>query len=627
MSNTAEKLQQKTEATHVYVYQEIYDGLAELVGNPSQMLQTFMHSNNADTIKSIEFWRGELNKASEVEKTEIESIIRRLKNIMKLRVGVTEDLMSTEAPQNFLYGPKKTVEQSSEEKKEVKTIEHPASKGKVTTGKTQQKTVNDKYAEEKAQKAEEKKTEDEQVEEAVRELSLPSYHDLYPLDEEKVADINDNLIPNLQKYLHGEKQNDNNALLMCRLHFRNFGTIDRFYSDTAIVRFFNWLKSGKFQSRSPLAVLKGDPLSLTDIIREVEELIVEGSDRKAIRNYVAEEVINVQLKEQKEAISTERDFIKFFQSTLQYLFDEDQQRRLKAKASKSAETREIVKKNLLILHREARGKFNKMAKDLREWLVEQGEKTNIQSALAEMLAFIKSADPKLYKEYMDTKGKSKKNKSSNGGDKKETKNEENKEKSDEEDDAPVAKRKADVTPSPVVFPKLEDSLKYKDKKSLLTEFLQTIANKKVSPIGNKVNGMDGIIEDLTKLAKKRILEMGLKKDKDGKTYDDWTEQDVSNYMAEEVVPFITDGYSILKAENEKELKESLSYYTNTYPSGKEKERYEKMQEVLTSEVPRSNYMKRIARKVRKGNMQEVNAFVAQIIKGQDEELNKTKEKE
>ena len=602
-------------------YQDLYGQLSEVGGPNPMLLQSFMLSNNADIIKSIEYFKNELNKGNAHKKLHTSRIIARLENIMEQRLLITEDLFAQYLPM-MVQGPVKTDStqqpKAEEQKKEdKKVIEHPASKGK------KQQTVNEKIGEQKAQQTKEQ-IEEEQVEQIVKETSIPSYHDLYRTDEEKIADINDNLIPNLQKYLFGEKQSDNNALRLCRLHFRNFGTTDRFYSDTAMVRFVDWLKSGRFQARNPLDILKGEPLSMTDIIKEAEELIIDGADRKEVRNYLAGEVINTKLKEQKEAISTERDFIKFFQSTLQYLFDEDQLRRLKAKASKSNETRESVKKNLYLVHKEAKSKVTKMAKDFREWLVTQGEKTNINSALAEMLAYIKSADISMYKEYMAKHKKSSRTEESSGESKPEAPKSEVKEESKETNKTDGQKRKADVVASPVVFPKLEESLKYKDKKSLLTEFLQTIANKKVSPIGTKVNGMDAIIADLTKLANKRILEMGLKKEQDGSNYDDWTEQDVSKYMAEEVVPYITEEYGLLRSETEEELTENLQYYLEKFPSGKEKERHEKLKEVFTSEVPRTNYMKKVARQVRKGKMEQINSLVSNLIKANDEKLKETK---
>ena len=603
--NTAKKTEQKDESKQVYVYQDIYDGLATVVGDPAILVQPFVLTNNADIVKAIDFWRNELTKVSDNEKLEIESIIQRYKNIMKLRISMTEDLMSEEAPHNFIFGPKIVSKTKTEEKK-VKTIQHPASK--------KNQTVNEKLGEEKDNK------DKKEQKESNTDKNAPSYLKLYPIEKDQIDNINDVLIPNLQKYLSGDKKNLENARKTCQIHFKNYGTNVHFCNDTQVMKLISWLQSGYFQSRSPLAILNNEPLSIKEIISETERLVIEGMERRKIRSFLAPYIINVPIKDMEKTISTERDYVDFFQRSLQYLFDEDQLRKLKSTAAQQLRTRDTIKKELYEIHKDSGKCVFNMSKELLEWLTEQDEKTNLKTVRAETLAFLKSHDSKMYDEYFVKTGKGKEK--SSDGDKTNASKAEVKEEIKQEDKKDtVEESKETDTTSPVVFPKLEEQLQYQDKKSLLTTWLLTIVNKHIMPIGTRVDGIDKQVEDLTKLAKKRILEMGLKEE-DGKIFDDWTEKDVLQYMAEEVVPFITDEYGILQSRTDDELKSHLEFYLQKYPAGEEKAREKTLKEVAASSIPRDNHMKGVTRKIRKGNFKEINILIKEI---NNTELEKAKE--
>ena len=614
-SNTALKSQERTEKE--FKYEEKYKMIQQVFGENPMLVQSFIYSNTPDIVSAINFWRDELKDAStKEEKADIENMIIRLKNLMKQRVDITEDIFANYLP-ILNMGPFEKEE--PKKVKEVKTVEHPASKGK------KKETVNEKIGREKVEgQTNTKEVSTEEDDELKLKNEDTSYAYLYPTEKQQLDDINDKLIPNLEKYLKGEKKDMEKAKLICRHHFRNFGKNDHFCMDSDIARFIKWLQSEKFQARSPLDIINNKPLKIEDIITEVDSLIIEGKTRKEIRNYLAEELINTKIEGWENPMKSERDFVKFFHGVIQYLFDDAHQRELKFKSEKSQETRESVKQNLYQLYKnEAKHAVTKMAKEFRAWLLSIGKETDIKAALAEFLAFLKGKDPELHNKYMAQRNHKK---PANSEDQEQTAKNKGSEKPKEANKANGSSGTKNTTSSKVEYPRLEEYLKHHDKKPALTEFLLTIINKKLNPIGLMKNGRDAQIAELTKLAEKRILEMGLKPDEDTKSYDDWTKEDVAKYMDQEIVPYITGEYAILSAESDSEIKEHLNYYMTAYPAGKEKDRIKALKKVLVSKVPRHKYVsKGIAKQARRDKFDEINAFIKELNEADNETVNSESE--
>ena len=175
----------------------------------------------------------------------------------------------------------------------------------------------------------------------------------------------------------------------------------------------------------------------------------------------------------------------------------------------------------------------------------------------------------------------------------------------------MKKEEPEVKAKPVTetrFPIMEEKmLKYKDNEASLTEFLITVINKGIGPFGDE-KSVDKKIEDATFLAKKRILEWGMTEEK----FNTFTEQDVSEYMAKEIIPYTTDSYGILSASNEEECKEHLEYYLQKYPAGEEKTRTTVLKAVLGSEIPRNSYAKKTAKKPRRDKFDDINQLIKEI---------------
>ena len=629
MSKTARKKLQETpevEPTSIYAYQNVYEGLKETFGqdNLAQMIGPFKLNNNADIQKGIEFCRNEIIKCPE-EKAELESMIMDYKNIMKLGISVTQDLMSISKVSSSIPGPAiatETIQKAEvKEEKEVKTIVHPETKKKK-----KEKTVNDKAGEEiAAKRAEnEKKNKEDVAKASAEDEKLPQYEKMFKTDAEKERAIDMYLMPVLNKYL--EEKNMEKATQTCRIHFKEYGTRGGFTNDMAIKRFINWVESAMFPAVSPLVYLRGERLSVMHIIAEAERLIVElGLGEDELKDALKPYIMNVRLKEWKEEqkIDTQEGYDTFFERTLHHLLEEDNKRKAVHNYDQSQKDRAVVIEELIKEYTNSPKNsgwkaIRMVAKGLDEWVKTQGKEGNLQGRIAEVVSFIKSSNPELYKEYMDnaphkqTKRGSDKPKTS----KTEVKAEETIETDGDKGESGVEVASTKPVASPVVYNELEDQIKFQASgKDRMAEWLITLINKHVAPIGG-LTSLDLKVEAITLLATKAFLEHGVKK------CDDWTETDVAEFIANDVNPFVSDEYGILNSKNEEDLKQHLEFYLEKYPAGEEKKRTTAMKEVANSEIPRTDYMKGVVKKIKKGNMSQINVLIADINKKTIEEVKK-----
>lgn len=646
MDNTAKAVEQRQEDRVQYTNQEIYDGLKKLTGdNFSTLLQSIILSNQADIDRAIQYWKNKKDSANEEGKIEIQHNIDRYENIMLTRLQITEDLFANSIPIMGIPSfnvPDIEKEEKKSKKEKGRVIDHPASKDRK-----KEKTVNDELGEKIAAEKEKRAAESK-------------YDQVYPTDKEKEDAIRNKLIPSLQKYLTGYKKKNNdgeevevkpnldNAKRSCKIHFKTGISFRRdsgkqlkpFCSDKDIERFVNWLKDDHFRARSYLSILRNEPLSIKDIVDEVERLVVEvGLGYEEVKNLLKPYILNVKLKEhdkKEDIISTMEEYDSFFQKSVGYLFDEDEARRRKADFEEKNKTKEDIKLQFYETHKEEGVKIvSKITRDLKEWLRTKGEESNLKALRNEVVNFLKSKDPELYAEYQKYLAAEKK---SSGGNKDTSKEDEKREKEPEKSDKAdgekgetdpssskteskrVEKKKNKFQPK---YPKLEDQLIRLGTFSLLKEKLLNFVNKNIGTIGNIVP-MDEKIEAITHLAKKRILEMGMEHKEKA---DDWTEQDVAQWIAQTIVPYIIDEYRILAAKDWLSLKRKLRIYLEKYPAGEEKERTKKIKEVLTSDVPREKFMKARARKVRKGDFSEINQCLKEIVEDDIKKQKEEKKKE
>lgn len=305
MSNTAVKLEQ-------------YKEIQEATGQNPILLQSFILNNNTDIKIAIEFWKSELASAPQEGKQEIENIIKRYKNIMVQRLIHTENIFATYMPL-MQHGPAKInseflkTEEEDEKDREIKVVPHPASKGKTKQKDT--KTVNDEVGEQIA-KEREKRTKDNPVEKVdvkIENKNAPAYCNIYPVETDQIEAINSVLIPSIEKRLEtGTTEDLERARKTCKLHFKNYGPNVHFCTENDIERFLNWLKKDIFRSRSPLSVLRNEPLSIKEIVDEAQRLVIESSlNRGQLMDAMRPFILGKMLKEHKtreDIVATEEGY-------------------------------------------------------------------------------------------------------------------------------------------------------------------------------------------------------------------------------------------------------------------------------------------------------------------------------
>jgi hypothetical protein len=630
-----------------YHYQQVYDNMKNAVGeNQSHLLNSFILNNNNDIIKGIEYWEKKKGNVGEgPDKENVQRNIELLEHIMQQRSVITADLFTNAIPISMksvmVPDEIKDAEVIEEKKEKGKVITHPASEEAIPMGPSQ-KTINDSVGEQIAKKREEsakknktnKKSGKQAAKESVENTTSP-YELQYPTDEEKLEAINTLLMPNLDKYLNppeGKDKNRDKAQQWTKIHFKTMGTNVVYATDPMIERLLDWVENGHFESRSPLDVLKGIPMSITDIVNEARRLIFEnGISEDKLKEALKPYVVNQTLKEhksKKDVIRTEEEYDNFFRSSIQFLFNEDQRARDKQLIEEEQQSRDEYKEKLYAKFQNtgARACPIKMADKLIGKYGKTTEAYEYKNALAEALAYIKSVNEEMFNEYNADPKKTSSHGSKKSDDNK-SKDDKKSEQSGQVSDSPgeadanaaVNEEKKEMSSKEVTkeeleakvnsrLPKLEELLKYKDKEDQLKEYLITLANKKVAPVGSQPD-MDDVVKDLNHLAKKQILEGNMKEEK----FMDWTESDVSKWIADEVIPYITDYYGMLRSEDEEELKSHLEFYLQKFSPNDVKARNNKIKEVLESEVPRTNFMKKkIARKVRKGQFDVITNLIKEV---------------
>jgi len=564
-------------------YKNIYDGLGDLK-NP-QLMQSFALNNNTDIIKGIEYWKSLKNGASEEENKKYDAIVTRFENAMLQRLNVTEDLYDE------LEEIAKSTPKKDSKGKKIKTVDM---KGEEV--KDSPETLNDILGK--------KEKESKEIKEEIG--PVPSaYHKRYNTDDEKIDALN-SVTTKIEEILQ-KKDGRENARKYLKWHLMNYGKNVQYSTDTKLEKFLDWIESGHFKYRSPLDVINGEPLSISDLVKETTNLVQmgeEGMSRKDVKEYIRPYALNYKLKEQEnvdQMIRSEEDYDNFFQSTLEFVFSDSQREIDKQAFHSSLESREQIKETLYAKYKGA-GKraVTKMAAELHTLLAAKGEEGSIVNRVGETIKFLKNKkDTTLVELHNSMKTKSSKSKEEKGYPEKET---------EEPEEEEVEETKSTLKPMyPSKYPILEKDVSYLDKLSEIEEFFLKLINKKEGMIGSMTNGYAKQEEALAHLAKKRLLQEGIKET------EDWTEQDVSEWLSRHIRPFATEEYSLLRAANEKEAKEILKdVYLANYPAGKEKERTEKIKEVLTSEIPRSAFAKAIAKKVRKNNLRQINAYFTEL---------------
>jgi hypothetical protein len=627
MSNTAFK------------YQETYNNLGDL--NNPQLLQTFIYSNVADIERAISYWdkKKSATGASSEMKEHARDQISRLENILIQRLEVTEDLFSQFQPVKPVeVGP----EQNKKEPAKVKKQKDNKKKGKVIDIKTK-KEVEDK--EEKVETVNEKlgKEINNQKDE------LPNaYDEKYPTDEEKIEALNNfldkTIEPIFAKPVETEEDIENRrdkARRRLNLHLKLNGTYkgsssNRFCDDAAVEGFLDWVESGHFHHRNPLDVIRGTKLSITEIITETEQLVQAGQGEQEVKDYLEPYILGKQLKEQDEGqiIENKEGFEQFFRSILGFIFDKESQRKQqetprKENGEKAQEDSKVDEELLNSIYEELKDSGDRaLAKIAGRYVASLKKKGFNGSPTAEfnnVKDYFATKDPDLVKAWEENqKEKEEKRKEEENAVKVEktvetdtkssAKTEEDTEKTKSEDNTSSENNQSEEPKEatlPFTWPTGETRMKtYKDLNDFKGDFL-TVFNKGVSHTAKHEPTYDDKLDYVNAMA----LRYFIGEDAIMKETADWTEADVYQWMATEVIPYTEGEYKLLSTENKDDLKEILkSEILTKYPAGEEEAREKALKTIYASDIPRTDYARSMARKVRKGNFKDFNNFISEINK-------------
>lgn len=629
-------------------YQEMYEELGGLNTNP-QLLQSFVLSNNADIVKAIEYFKANMQPLGSKDKLHKQSIITRLENIMIQRLMVTEDVYLK------LIGTSSSLDETDEgvqkntKKGKVVDMHGNEVKGTLKAGpKFQSGDVTKKQMAEKNVLAEEERKLESVKKENERLLKeSPHYNQRYQTDKEKIEAIHDWLLPRLDEMLqdkkHGKEKWDKYAIQYCKFHFLNYGKNIHFCDDTSMFRFLEWVKSGSFPSRSPLAVIRGELLSITDLISEAERAVIElGLSGDKLKKYMKPHVLKVRLKEwdeEKTLIATDEEYDQFFRSTLAFVESDKHRKMLETQKVQASKTREDLKAEVYEEFKSTGERaVGKMASKLHQMLTALGTDTKPIDRISEVINFLKAKAPELINLHelrtakkkdlkpaitvpsiMDTveSQKEQRIKNQKKKEKKETSNidelhtiaEEDEKKEEVVVDAETTITEPAVETSTEIFPKFEEKLKYLSKLDEVKEVILTALNKDGELLGE---------EKLMSLCREKFLA----DDKMTETAD-FTEEDVVKWIELNIEPYTSEEYAILGAKDEEEFKECLTAYTKKFTPGQEKKRLSLLKDVLESKIPRSQFARSVAKSVRKGRLAVVNGYFKDL---NETALNEEKKK-
>jgi hypothetical protein len=326
--------------------------------------------------------------------------------------------------------------------------------------------------------------------------------------------------------------------------------------------------------------LRREPMSITDFIAEAERVVFEnGYDEKALKEYMKPHVIGAQVKEfleEKKLVANDAEYDEFFRGTLAFVVGDQQREMYKTKRIQQGKTRIQLQEEVYEEYKDEGEKaVGKMASKLHQMLTALGTNSDVTDRVGEVISFLKTKAPNLVELYNQRQAKKK----------------EAKEKETEKESSTVSKEG-------ILYPKFQEKLDALTRLKDIKEHILTAINKDGALIGE---------DQLVTICKKKFLEDGTVEDTAT-----WTEQDVSEWIARNIEPFHSNEYAILGAKDEAEFKACLEWYTAKHPAGKEKQRMTDLKKVLTSEIPRSNFARTIAKKVRKGNMVPINTFFREI---------------
>lgn len=615
-----------TNLARQYNFEDTYKGL-ENFENPF-LIQPFILSNGADIVKQIDYFKKELSEATdETRKNQLKGLITRHENIMMRRLEITEDLYNNK-PEDYSKSEEedykdRTIKEPAKVKKDGKVIQHPASKGKKEEKgqeeNSKSETLNEKLGRKLGigKKAKEEKkakleAENKEIEDTINKfqqekLDKSHFEYLFPTKKKQLNRYNE-YAKRLEKLILEDKD-ISKARNMLKLAFVSGNPATRFIDEPDITRIIDWIKSGLFTWKTILDVISDKGLSISDLVREAEhQATIVGLGEQEIKDLVKPYLTNNKIKEKDLCKMANENFDDLFQRNFAFIFNKD---KIETNKSKEVSDRNTKKLEAFKLYKEDKYKDNEsaakavrgMTSVFNKSLKDIGIDNSLKSSLAEIISYLKDKDPKLlemYNEYQQSKSKEKKD-------------EGNKDKVD----VKAAEPKGESTPNIDISEFVKQSSVYKSL-NMVKEHMITLMNKRPGDIA-KLTSEEDLQALIYKIAKERLLTIGI----EGET-DDYTIQDVSEWLGREVFPYGTEFYKILSTNNDEEFKEAYKLYIKEFPENKEKDRLKKLKEVFDTAVPKSKYSAKMAKQFRKNNNKYI---LGEIKRLTDEIYSETKSKQ
>lgn len=627
----------KTNLAHKY--EDIYQSLNQYE-NPG-LIQSFMLSNNADIIKGLDYFSNKVQNAQGEEKTYYNIIIKRYELLMVKRLFLSEDLLNEKESFDKTEQEEYKDREIKKDEKETKTIVHPASK----------ETVNEKLGKEKqSKKPSSKEIEtNKTISKFQKEKEGKSHFEyLFPTEKEQINEFN-SYLPKLEILIN--KNNDyNKARTMLKFIFRSGNPGTSFIEDKHITRIINWIKSGLFTWKSVLEIIKKPKMSISDIVREAEhQAKMEGLTEEQVKDLVKpyffgklkEDFLTISVdinnedeikqmltdkelkklttlvtsrsiwdklaeKEQKKrlAILSDQKFNKLFESTLSFIWDKEH----KVENEPKKRDRQSVKEELYDLYKNEGAKgVRKMASEFNRILKDMGIDSNLKARISELATFLKQKNPELLALYNQHKKSEDKSTKSTTLEQKPIK-EPVEVETLKVDKKEVKKGKSSIN---VDVEKYKKQLSAFKKLQNIKEYLITLLNKRPNEL-SEIKDENELESIVYKIAKDRILTLGVAGE-----CDDWTEQDVSQFMSSEVIPYTKDFYKMLSVNSDDEFKEVYRFYIEKFPEGKEKERLSQLEDIITSPNPKTKYIGAMGKKLKKKHhyvLKQISDFTDELYK-------------
>ena len=180
------------------------------------------------------------------------------------------------------------------------------------------------------------------------------------------------------------------------------------FSDLDIQRLLNWIDEDTFHHRSPMDLLYNIPLSLTDVIKEVERLAkIEGMGRKDVQDLIFSKVDGVKMREHKtddDIIRDKKEFNEWFERMCGFVFRNDKlKNELKDQTKFEQEFEEVIRNA-----GSDRKVLTQLTKQYKEGAEKFGSQLNLGDALKIVRSKLEALNPELKAADDEHKAKSKK---------------------------------------------------------------------------------------------------------------------------------------------------------------------------------------------------------------------------